>query len=140
VCERGRLTRTEHDGRIAILADSFDGKGLHWPNDVVVRSDGTIFFTDLKQKTEWANPAKTNRNAVYALSTDNRLTLSSTECETPNGIALSLKQDILYVADTERGNIRKYELNGEGTRSGTMTANGTLATIKAAGAAIRSFR
>ena len=64
VCERGRLTRTERDGRITILAESYAGKGSHWPNDAVVRSDGSIYFTDLKQKSEWANPAKTGTNAV----------------------------------------------------------------------------
>lgn len=47
-CEHGgrRITRTEHDGRITVLVDSFEGKRLNSPNDVVVKSDGTIWFTD----------------------------------------------------------------------------------------------
>ena len=47
-CEHGarRVTRTEHDGRITVIADGFEGKRLNSPNDVVVRSDGTIWFTD----------------------------------------------------------------------------------------------
>ena len=47
-CEHGarRVTRTEHDGRITVIADSFEGKRLNSPNDVVVKSDGTIWFTD----------------------------------------------------------------------------------------------
>jgi gluconolactonase len=127
VCERGRLTRTERDGRLTILAESFDGKGLHWPNDVVVRSDGSIFFTDLKQKKEWANPAKTNFNAVYLLSPDSKLTLFSTECEAPNGIALSPKEDLLYVVDTDRRNIRTYDVDGGGTRRGRIFAGTSTA-------------
>src|SRR3954465_2647398 len=47
-CEHGnrRVTRTEHDGSITVIADAFEGKRLNSPNDVVVRSDGTVFFTD----------------------------------------------------------------------------------------------
>ncbi len=127
VCERGRLTRTEHDGRIAILAESFDGKGLHWPNDVVVRSDGSIFFTDLKQKKEWTNPAKTNFNAVYVLSNNNKLTLFSTECQAPNGIAFSPKENLLYVADTDRRNLRMWQVNGDGIRTGRVFAETSAA-------------
>lgn len=47
-CEQGnrRVTRTEHDGSLTVLADSFDGKRLNSPNDVVVRADGSVWFTD----------------------------------------------------------------------------------------------
>lgn len=113
VCERGRLTRTEHDGRITILAESFDGKGLHWPNDLAIRSDGSIFFTDLKQKNERANPGKTNFNAVYHLARNEKLALFSRECESPNGIALSPKEDILYVSDTTGRIVRAFDLDSK---------------------------
>lgn len=117
VCERGRITRSEVDGKLTIVADNFAGKGLHWPNDLVVRSDGSIFFTDLKQKNEWANPAKTGFNAVYRWSPDRKLTLVSRDCQAPNGIALSPKEDLLYVCDTTERAVWVYELDAEGARN-----------------------
>ncbi len=118
VCERGRLTRTEADGRISILADNFEDKGLHWPNDVVVAADSSIYFTDLKQKNEWANPAKTGVNAIYCWSERNGLTLFARDCESPNGITLSPKQDRLYVGDTTAREIKVYDLTTKGQQKG----------------------
>ena len=47
-CEVGRVTRTEHDGRITVLADQFEGKSLNIPNDLVYAMDGSIYFSDLR--------------------------------------------------------------------------------------------
>lgn len=118
VCERGRLTRTEANGRFTILADSSQGKGLHWPNDVVVAADSSIYFTDLKQKNEWANPAKTGINAIYHWSERNGLSLFANDCESPNGITLSPKQDRLYVSDTTAREIKVYDLTAKGQQKG----------------------
>jgi gluconolactonase len=106
VCERGRLTRTDADGRITILADTFEDKGLNDPNDLAVRSDGTIFFSDLRSKTAWANPAKTDFSALYQLSPNGVLAVVSRALATPNGVALSPDEKRLYVADTAAGEIR----------------------------------
>jgi len=116
VCERGRLTRTDADGRITILADTFEDKGLNDPNDLAVRSDGTIFFSDLRSKTAWANPAKTGFSAVYELSPRGVLTVFSRICKSPNGVALSPDEKQLYVADTDAGEVRLLPSGGVFTR------------------------
>lgn len=127
VCERGRLTRTERDGRLTILADSYEGKGLHWPNDVAVRSDGTVFFTDLKSKNEWANPAKTGFNAVYRWSERGGLSIFARDCQEPNGVALSHREDLLYVSDTAARNMRVYKSGSAGPQQGRVLAQTSLA-------------
>jgi gluconolactonase len=126
VCERGRLTRTDSDGRLTILADNFDGKGLHWPNDLVVCSDSSIYFTDLKQKNEWANPAKTGMNAVYHWSPRLGLTLFSSDCQSPNGVTLSPRQDRLYVSDTAAREIRVYDPIAKSGHSGKVLASTSI--------------
>ncbi len=122
VCERGRLTRTEPDGRISILAESYAGKGLHWPNDLVVLPDGSVYFTDLKQKNEWANPAKTGINAVYRWSKQSGLSLFARDCQEPNGITLSPQGNSLYVSDTAARSVVAYGLNAKGTQEGRVFA------------------
>ncbi|HWR52457.1 MAG TPA: SMP-30/gluconolactonase/LRE family protein [Bryobacteraceae bacterium] len=104
VCERGRLTRTEADGKLTILVDSFEGKGLHSPHDVAVRSDRTVFFTDLKPEKEWANPAKVGFSGVYELRSTGEMFLFPREYAGPNGIALSPDEDRLYVAERVKPN------------------------------------
>lgn len=81
VCERGRLTRIEPNAETTILADVYQGKGLNWPNDAVVRSDDSIFFTDLKPKAEQAEASKTGFNAVYRWSRNDGLRIISRECQ-----------------------------------------------------------
>ncbi len=128
VCERGRVTRTEADGRLTILAESFEGKGLQSPNDVAVKGDGSIYFTDLKQKNEWANPAKTGRSAVYRWSEGDGLTLYADDSKAPNGIAISPREELVYVTDTAERVVRVYEAGSRGVRKGRV-----LATTSAAG-------
>jgi gluconolactonase len=109
VCERGRVTRTEADGRLTILTESYDGKGLHSPNDLVVARDGTIFFNDLKSSKEWKNPAKVGHSGVYRLSAAGELTLLARDCDSPNGVALTPRGDVLYVADTAGHAVYAYD-------------------------------
>ncbi len=122
VCERGRLTRTEPDGRITILAESYDGKGLHWPNDLTMLPDGSIYFTDLKQKSEWANPAKTGMNAVYRWSEQSGLSIFSRDCQEPNGIAFYPQGNQLYVSDTAGKCLKVYRVGDKGTQEGRVFA------------------
>lgn len=111
-CEhRGRrITRTEYDGTITVLADSFDNKPLNSPNDIVCKSDGSIWFTDpvfgingyyegLKKNPE----LPTN---VYRLDTNGDLTAVATAINQPNGLAFSPDETILYVVES-RGEPRK---------------------------------
>ena len=107
-CEHGgrRVTRTEVDGSITILADSFNGKKLNSPNDVIVRSDGTIWFTDptygilADYEGYKAEPEQPTRN-VYRLDPSNgELTAVITDFYQPNGLAFSPDETKLYVADS----------------------------------------
>ena len=107
-CEHGtrRVTRTEIDGSVTVLADSFEGKRLNSPNDVVVRSDGSIWFTDptygiLSDYEGYrSEPEQATRN-VYRLDPDsNELTAVVTDFNQPNGLAFSPDETILYIADS----------------------------------------
>ncbi|WJH41874.1 SMP-30/gluconolactonase/LRE family protein [Aliirhizobium terrae] len=107
-CEHGtrRVTRTEIDGSITVLADSFEGKRLNSPNDVVVRSDGSIWFTDptygIMSNYEGfrADPEQKTRN-VYRLDPETgEIEAVVTDLGQPNGLAFSPDEKILYVADS----------------------------------------
>ena len=108
-CEHGtrRVTRTEHDGTITVIADSFEGKRLNSPNDVVVKSDGTIWFSDPHygimtnyegHKSEQELPCH-----VYCVNPDaGSIAAVITDMNCPNGLAFSKDEKLLYVADTGR--------------------------------------
>ncbi|WP_313602562.1 SMP-30/gluconolactonase/LRE family protein [Rhizobium sp.] len=107
-CEHGtrRVTRTEIDGSITVLADSYQGKRLNSPNDVVVRSDGSIWFTDptygIMSNYEGyrADPEQETRN-VYRLDPQTgEIDAVVTDFGQPNGLAFSPDEAILYVADS----------------------------------------
>jgi gluconolactonase len=93
-----RLTRTELDGSVTVLLDRHDGKRLNRPNDVICRSDGTLFFTDPALRVPVAN-RDVGEGAVYRLSPDG---VCSLVCwaEYPNGLALSPDEKTLYIANT----------------------------------------
>jgi len=99
-----RVTRTEHDGSISVLADHWDNKPLNSPNDVVVRSDDSVWFTDPSYgilsdyEGERAEPALPCQ--VYRLDPDGSLSVVASDFEKPNGLAFSPDESILYVADT----------------------------------------
>lgn len=108
-CEHGtrRVTRTEIDGRITVIADGFDGKPLNSPNDVVVKSDGTIWFSDphygIMTDYEGFKSEQLNPCVVYCFDPkDNSLTPKLTDMNCPNGLAFSADESLLYVADTGR--------------------------------------
>jgi gluconolactonase len=107
-CESGarRMTRTEYDGSITTLASHYEGKRLNSPNDAVVRSDGTVWFTDppygiLSNFTGEKSASELAANHVFCLDpTDGTLTVGTADMVKPNGLAFSPDEKILYVADT----------------------------------------
>jgi gluconolactonase len=111
-----RVTRLELDGSLTVLANSFQGRRLNRPNDVVVKSDGAIYFTD-----PWTNPAAQEQwdltfAGVYRLTPDlGTYTLLTDSFILPNGLAFSPDESILYVNDSRRGHIRAFELMPNGT-------------------------
>jgi gluconolactonase len=93
-----RVTRTELDGTVSTLIDRHEGKRLNRPNDVICRSDGTLFFTDPALRVPLAE-RDIAEGAVYRLSPDGSSHLVAW-CEYPNGLALSPDEKTLYVANT----------------------------------------
>ena len=106
-----RVTRLEHDGSLTVIANSFQGRRLNRPNDVVVKSDGCIYFTD-----PWTSPGAPEQwdlpfAGVYRITPDlGTLSLLADDFVLPNGLAFSPEETVLYVNDTRRGHIRGFEL------------------------------
>jgi gluconolactonase len=120
-----RLTRTEKGGKVTVLVDSFEGKRLNAPNDVVVKSDDSIWFTDplFGINGEWegarAKPEQANTN-VFRLDPDGKLTAVITDLVNPNGLAFSPDEKKLYVVEwkgTPNRSIWSYDVGGDGTVS-----------------------
>jgi gluconolactonase len=106
-CEHGtrRVTRTEVDGAITVIADSFEGKRLNSPNDAVVHSDGAVWFTDptygiLSDYEGFrAEPEQAHRN-VYRVDADGNIAAVVSDFLQPNGLAFSPDETLLYIADS----------------------------------------
>lgn len=107
-CEHGlrRVTRTEWDGRITVLADSYRGKPLNSPNDVVVASDDSIWFTDphygIMTDYEGFRAPQELPCTVYRIDPSGAIEAMITDMACPNGLAFSPDATRLYVADTGR--------------------------------------
>src|SRR5256712_6599741 len=115
-----RVTRYEPDGSMTVVGNRFQGKRLLRPNDVVVKSDGSIYFTDP------GGPAAPDQwdvtlSGVYRVSADlGTMSLVVDDMVRPNGIAFSHDESILYVADSRRRHVRAYDMLPNG-----MTAKDT---------------
>ncbi len=129
-CEHGarRVTRTEHDGTITVLAERYEGKRLNSPNDVVVRSDGAVFFTDPSYGIEgwyegYAAESELHCN-VYRWH-EGELTVVADDFDRPNGLAFSLDERELYVSDTGVKTMRVLDLEqGTSREFATCTVGG----------------
>lgn len=131
-CEHGgrRVTRTEHDGSITVLADRYQGKRFNSPNDVVVKSDGSVWFTDPTYGIDsdyegHKAEAEQDGSHVYRIDPDGNVTRVLDDFEKPNGLAFSPDERFLYVADsgaTHRldgpRHIRRFDVREDGTLSG----------------------
>ena len=101
-----RVTRTEHDGSITVLADRWKGKRLNSPNDVVVKSDGSIWFTDPAYGIDWDYEGERAESEIGACNVyridpaTGKVDAVATDFVKPNGIAFSPDETVLYVADT----------------------------------------
>lgn len=117
-----RVLRTEHDGSTTILLDRFEGKPLNSPNDIVVKSDGSVWFTDPPygilgfyegEKAEQELPTN-----VYRIDgKTGRATVVAADIDRPNGLAFSPDESILYIAETGVWPriIRAYDVTSDGT-------------------------
>lgn len=131
-CEHGgrRVTRTEHDGRITVIADGHAGKRFNSPNDVVVASDGAIWFTDphygiMTDYEGYKAPSEQSCN-VYRVDPSGSIEAVITDMNCPNGLAFSPDESRLYVADTGRmftddaQHIRVFDMVGGRPRNGRV--------------------
>jgi gluconolactonase len=115
-CEHGnrRVSRTEPDGSVVALAERFQGKRLNSPNDVVVKSDGSVYFTDPPyaiKPEEREQPC----NGVYRILPDGTLELLVDDFERPNGLAFSPDESVLYIDDSPRRHVRAFDVRPDGT-------------------------
>jgi gluconolactonase len=117
-----RITRTEYDGTITVLADKFDGKPLNSPNDVVVKSDDSVWFTDPpfgilgNYEGHIATPELPTN--VYRLDKTGRLTVVTGEINRPNGLAFSPDESKLYIVEAALNPrvIQVFDVVDNGTR------------------------
>ncbi|MBU8543380.1 MULTISPECIES: SMP-30/gluconolactonase/LRE family protein [Roseomonadaceae] len=121
-CEHGgrRVIRIEYDGAITVIADQFEGKRLNSPNDVVVKSDGSIWFTDPPfgiggfYEGERHTPELPHTNVYRVDGQSGEITLVADDVDHPNGLAFSPDESILYVIESrsEPRNILAYDCDG----------------------------
>lgn len=117
-CEHGnRRVSRERDGHVEALAMEYEGKRLNSPNDVVVRSDGRLFFTDPPYGLTSDEERDLPFNGVFTIAPDGSITLLATDFDRPNGLALSPDERTLYIADTSRFHLRAFDVAGDGTLS-----------------------
>jgi gluconolactonase len=111
-----RVTRQELDGSLTVIANSYQGRRLNRPNDVIVKSDGSIYFTDPWSPALVREQWDLTFNGVYRLTPDlGTLTLLLDDMVFPNGLAFSPDESVLYVVDFLRSHIRAFDVAANGT-------------------------
>lgn len=129
-CEHGmrRVTRTEVDGRITVIADHYAGKPLNSPNDVVVKSDGSVWFTDpdygLRQNLPGV-PREQAKDNVFRVDPNGTVTVVADDFVKPNGLCFSPDETALYIVDSAvtdgpdlPSHIRRFGVRNDGTLTG----------------------
>ena len=129
-----RVTRIADDGTRTVLAERFQGKRLNSPNDIVVKSDGSIYFTDppygvrpatpgmVRPAGWWTQPIEGKEQSchgVYRITPDGTLHLLVDDFALPNGLAFSPDESKLYIDDSAHKHIRVFDVKSDGTLSGS---------------------
>jgi gluconolactonase len=124
-----RVSRVTDDGARTVLAERFQGKRLNSPNDIVVKSDGSIYFTDPPYAVQpstpgvprpaawWTQPMAGKEQAchgVYRVATDGSLQLLVDDFALPNGLAFSPDESVLYIDDSAHKHIRAFDVRPDG--------------------------
>ena len=127
-----RVSRVTDDGTRTALVEQFQGKRLNSPNDIVVKSDGSVYFTDPPYAIQPSTPGMTRPagwwtapipgkelpyNGVYRLTPDGTLHLLVDDFALPNGLAFSPDESVLYVDDSAHKHIRAFDVRPDGTLS-----------------------
>ncbi len=116
-----RVTRTESDGTVVTIADHFEGARLNEPNDITVRSDGTIYFTDPLFAD--AAQAELDFRGIFRIDPDGQLTAErrGETSEAPNGLGLSPNEALLYVTDYNADLVWVMDVAADGSLSDART-------------------
>jgi gluconolactonase len=125
-CEQGerRVTRTEHDGSVTVLADRYRGKRFNSPNDVVERADGSIWFTDPAYGIDSdyeGHQADSEIGACHVYRIDpatGGAAVAADDFNRPNGLAFALDERRLYISDSAEGHIRLFDVADGGRLTG----------------------
>ena len=125
-CEQGprRVTRTEHDGSVTVLADNWDGKRLNSPNDIVERADGSLWFTDPSYGIDSnyeGYQADSEIGACHVFRLDpasGDLRVVADDFDRPNGLAFSADERALYIVDSRRQHMRIFQVTDDSTLTG----------------------
>jgi gluconolactonase len=127
-CQHGarRVVRTEHDGSITVLADRIDGKRFNSPNDVVVKSDGSIWFTDPSYGIDsnyegYQAPSEIGDRCVYRIDArTHEVRKVADGFKQPNGLAFSVDERRLFIVDSGVGYglMRVFDVHEDGTLGG----------------------
>jgi gluconolactonase len=110
-----RVTRTLKNGKVEVFADKFEGKRFNAPNDIIVRRDGHVYFTDPLFTP--LDKRDLDFYGVYHVTPKGQMEVIAKPKGRPNGIALSPDGKILYVANSDERNIRAYDLDKKGNAS-----------------------
>ncbi|MFJ9342805.1 SMP-30/gluconolactonase/LRE family protein [Streptomyces sp. NPDC101733] len=137
-CEQGnrRVTRTEHDGTVTVLADRWQGKRLNSPNDAAVKSDGSIWFSDpdfgiTSDYEGYRAESEIGSCNVYRIDPVSGEVRLVADCfSAPNGLVFSPDERRLFVSDTRGGAIRVFDVHPDGDRlsDGAVFAKADAAT------------
>jgi gluconolactonase len=129
-----RVTRVGDDGTRTVLAEQYQGKRLNSPNDIVVKSDGSIYFTDPPYAVQpgtpgvprpegwWTRPIPGKEqpcHGVYRIAPDGGLHLLVDDFALPNGLAFSPDESVLYIDDSAHKHIRAFTVRPDGTLTGS---------------------
>jgi gluconolactonase len=129
-----RVSRVADDGSRTVLAEHFQGKRLNSPNDIVVKSDGSMYFTDppyavqpstpgaARPASWWTKPIPGKEqpcHGVYRLAPDGALHLLADDFALPNGLAFSPDESVLYIDDSAHKHIRAFDVRADGTLTGS---------------------
>jgi len=122
-----RLTRREDNGSISVFVDQWEGKKLNRPNDLVGRSDGTVYFTNPNGRIA-PEDREIDFAGVHAVRLDGSQFLAIRDFEYPNGLVFSPDESVLYVNDSRRGHIRAFDLQPNGTLA--LASDRVFATLR----------
>lgn len=124
-CEHvtSRVVRENADGKLEVLASHYKGKELNSPNDIIVKSDGSIYFTDptygrIREDLGLLRKPELGFQGIYRISANGQLSLLADDFEQPNGLCFSLDEKKLFVNDTMRKHIRCFAVQSDDSVTG----------------------